>query len=186
MKFRIFILVSILFALSACGSDSGSSSSGDPGSLDESMLDCDPGLDPSLIQGCWETSCVQDGSTYLTSVYSFDKTGYLYYETRNYRTTDCSDTAFAYSGIFGGVPSDTSYVLGDRYTDSNGVEVDSLRLIQEVEENPAQNFDFETVYKVLDGSQLCTTDSLRLETQMYSIGPGFDGIDYNKCIKRVE
>jgi hypothetical protein len=180
LKFRIFILVSVLFALSAC--DSGS----DGGPPDESMLDCEPGLDPSLIQGCWETSCVQDGSTYLTSVYSFDKTGYLYYETRNYRTTDCSDTAFSYSPIFGGVPSDISYVLGDRYTDSSGVEVDSLRMIQEVEENPVMDFDFETVYKVLDGNQLCTTDSLRLETQRYYIGPGFDDIDYNKCIKRVE
>ena len=183
MKFRAFILTSILIALSACDSSSGSGS----GARDrtKSQLDCEPALDKSLIQGCWETSCEQSGSTYFTSVYSFDKDGYFYSETRDYEDSDCSDI-LGISPRFGETPSDISYITGDRYIDSSGVEVDQIRMIQVVEENSAMDFDFITIYKVLDEDQLCTTDSLRLETQRYSIGPGFEDIDYNKCIKRVE
>ena len=142
--------------------------------------------DMNSIQGCWATDgcdALPSGSDttieqYGYLVYSFTETGFLESEIIIYDNADCAGGYVDRSTT----ASHITYTVGAPVTASDGTDA---TLISINISTPEREITFETVFAILDGNQLCTTQSLQLGTSTATLGDLGDDLNYNQCLLRM-
>jgi hypothetical protein len=151
----------------------------------ESGISCVSTEDMGSIQGCWATDDCDEldsgsGSTsvqYGYLIYSFTEMGYLESELRIYNSSDCVGEYTASSSP----GADITYSIGGPVTASDGTDATQIAINIST---PEREIEFETVFAILDGNQLCTTQSLQFGTTTSTMGDLGDDLNYNQCLLR--
>lgn len=170
--------------LSSAGCDGGSSGVSESSAeveLKQGIV-CDAS---DSIQGCWISSSCDEviaenspGATnYGRTIYSFSAAGYLKKESLLYENSDCSGD---FTDSF--VPeTNVTYIVGAPTQASDGT--DATRITISISTHNRE-IEFETIFAILDDKQLCTTQSMQLNSVTSTMGDLGDDLDYNQCLER--
>jgi hypothetical protein len=182
LKTRFLAPAFVILSSAGCGGGGGgvSESSAAVGVKPEIVCDASDN-----IQGCWITSSCDEvvvenspGATnYGRTIYSFNAAGYLEKESLLYENSDCSGD---FTDSF--VPeTNVTYIVGAPTQASDGTDAIEIAINISIDN---REIEFETMFAILDNKQLCTTQSMQLNSVTSTLGDLGDDLDYNQCLER--
>ena len=192
MKSRFLVTIFSLLNFAGCGGGGGGGGGGDGVDTESPQrpqisqeIICDA---RDNIQGCWIASGCDDLTSkgapspptqYGRSLYSFNAAGFLEPQLLVYENSDCSGE-FLYSSK---TELDITYIVGAPILASDGTDATEITI--NISDDDME-IEIETIFTILDDSQLCTTQSLQLNTSPSLMGNLGDDLDYNQCLARFE